>query len=90
MRLLVSPPRHSTHPLLRLASVLLGLALLGLLLFFGLLAAGVLLIGSSVWLLWRRWIRGRHARFAATDHAAGSQVLEGEFVVLRSERHGTR
>ena len=91
MHFLVSPLYRSRHPLVRLASVLLGLALLGLLLFFGLLAAGVLLVGGSVLLLWRYWTRARRATFAkATNRAAKPPVLEGEFVVLRNERPTAR
>ncbi|MEO8748051.1 MAG: hypothetical protein ABI379_10425 [Rhodanobacter sp.] len=70
-------------------SALLGLALLGLLLFLGLLAAGVLLIGGSVLLLWRYWARSRRATFARTSNTSQPQVLEGEFVVLRNERQST-
>ena len=90
MHLLVSPLLRSRHPLVRIVSVLLGLALLGLLLFFGLLAAGVLLVGGCVLLLWRYWTRARHATFGKATDAPKPQVLEGEFVVLRNERPTTR
>jgi len=86
MHLPTSPLRHPRHPLARLVSVLLGLALFGLLLFFGLLAAGVLLVGGGALLLWRYWTRTRRPASAGTGQASRSQVLEGEFVVLRSER----
>ena len=75
---------------MRIASMLLGLALLGLLLFFGLLAAGVLLVGGSVLLFWRYSTRARRAAFAKTTEAPKPQVLEGKFVVLRNERPTTR
>lgn len=89
MHLPVPPLRHPRHPLARLASVLLGLALFGLLLFFGLLAAGVLLVGGGALLLWRCWMRARQPASARASHASRPQVLEGEFVVVHSERPTT-
>lgn len=88
--LLVSPSNKSMHPLLRAASMLLGLALLGLLLLFGLVAAGVLLIGGGVLLAWRHWKKLRAHPGAAQAGPGRPPVLEGEFVVLSSERRSTR
>jgi threonine/homoserine/homoserine lactone efflux protein len=89
--LLVHPLTKSRHPLLRVVSMLLGLALLGLLLLFGLVAAGVLLVGGGVLLAWRQWKKLR-AQPAAAARAGSSRppVLEGEFVILSSERRNTR
>lgn len=88
--LLVSPSNKSQHPLLRIASMLIGLALLGLLLFFGLVAAGILLVGGGVLLAWRQWQRLRAKPAATRAGASSPPVLEGEFVVLSSERRSTR
>jgi len=88
--LLVSSSNKSQHPLLRAASMLLGLALLGLLLFFGLVAAGVLLVGGGVLLGWRQWKKLRARPGAARPGSSGPPVLEGEFVVLSSERRSAR
>ena len=83
--------RRSRNPLVRVLSLLLGLALLGLLLVFGLAVAGVLLVGGAVLLIWRQWKYRRMASSTTTaPHAAPSgQVLEGEFVVIQSERGKT-
>lgn len=84
--LLAFPSNKSMHPLLRAVSLLLGLALLGLLLFFGLVAAGILLVGGGVLLAWRQWKKLRSPPGKAGTGAATPPVLEGEFVVLSSER----
>ena len=87
--------RRSRNPLVRVLSLLVGLALLGLLLVFGLAVAGVLLFGGAVLLIWRQWKYRRMASSTTTashaaPHAASSgQVLEGEFVVIQSERRTT-
>lgn len=90
--LLAPPSNRSLHPLLRAASLLLGLALLGLLLFFGLLAAGILLVGGGVLLAWRQWkkLRAPPRKAGAGAGTARPPVLEGEFVVLSSERRSPR
>lgn len=88
--LLVSPSNKSQHPLLRVASMLIGLALLGLLLLFGLVAAGILLVGGGVLLGWRQWRKLRDKPAAARAGTSSPPILEGEFVVLSSERRSTR
>jgi hypothetical protein len=87
--LLASPSNKSMHPLLRAVSLLLGLALLGLLLFFGLVAAGILLVGGGVLLAWRQWKKLRNPPGKGGTTTARPPVLEGEFVVLSSERRST-
>ena len=57
------------------------------------LAAGILLVGGSALLIWRYWTR-RHRVTATRANASAPQdaqpkVLEGEFVVLRSEGPAT-
>ncbi|MEO7067501.1 MAG: hypothetical protein ABI114_11375 [Rhodanobacter sp.] len=84
--------RRSRHPLVRVLSLLIGAALVGLLLLFGLAVAGVLLVGGAVLLIWRQWkLRRMPAGATSTKpHAPQSgDVLEGEFVVIQSERHTT-
>jgi len=78
--------RRSRHPLARAASLLLGLALIGLLLVFGLVVAGVLMVGGVVLLAWRHWTGGRTPRAAAPRRGHAPEVLEGEFVVLHPNR----
>lgn len=78
--------RRSRHPLVRALSLLLGLALIGVLLVFGLMVAGVLLIGGGLLLAWRHWVHGRQPRQPASPGEHQPEVLEGEFVVLRSDR----
>lgn len=82
--------RRPRHPLARALSLLLGLALLSLLLVFGLVVAGVLLVGGGVLLAWRYWTaRGRIPK-SATPRSGHPQVLEGEFVVIQSGRTAAR
>lgn len=84
MRLYLPSPRRSRHPLVRALSLLIGIALLGVLLVFGLALVGVLLLGGGVWLAWRQW---KHPRTplatGAQPQKPASEVLEGEFVVIR-------
>jgi Flp pilus assembly protein TadB len=81
--------RRPRHPLARALSLLLGLALLSLLLVFGLVVAGVLLVGGGVLLAWRYWTARRMPRPTAAQRNH-PQVLEGEFVVIQSGRTATR
>ncbi|HEY8682127.1 MAG TPA: hypothetical protein VIM06_03075 [Rhodanobacter sp.] len=79
--------RRSRHPLLRALSLLIGVALIGVLLVFGLVVASVLLVGGGLLLIWRQW---KHGRMPAQSAAAGAPhqpaVLEGEFVVIQQGR----
>jgi hypothetical protein len=84
MRFVMPPLRHR-HPLVRLLSAVLGLAVLGALLVFGLLALAVFAVVGGIWLLVHQW---RHARMAPAPR--NPDVLEGEFVVVRQGRHATR
>jgi hypothetical protein len=87
MRVFMPPLHRSRHPLVHALSLLIGVALIGVLLLFGLVVAGVLLVGSGLLLAWRQWKRGRVSAKAATPHAAQSgDVLEGEFVVIQQGR----
>lgn len=77
-------PRRSRHPLVRALSLLLAVAMLGVLLVFGLAVAGVLLIGGGVLLAWRLWKQARMPSASAPQPGKpASEVLEGEFVVIR-------
>lgn len=85
MRFVLPLPRRSRHPLVRALSLLVGVALVGVLFVFGLMVAGVLLVGGGVLLALRAWSsRGRSVRPAAAARPQHKpEVLEGEFVVLR-------
>lgn len=81
---------RSQNPLVRIASLALGIVLLGVLFFFGLLVAGALLVGACAVLVWRGWIRirakpGTPAAAGAQPHAPEPKILEGEFTVVHDE-----
>jgi hypothetical protein len=78
--------RRSRHPLARAQSLLLGVALVGLLLVFGLVVEGVLMVGGVVLLAWRYWTNGRKPVAGPAARARQPEVLEGEFVVLHHQR----
>ena len=85
MGFVVPPWRRSRHPLARAFSVLVGLALLGVLLVFGVVVLGVLAAGSIAFLIVRQWKLARAPRVApSASHRP--DVLEGEFTVLRQGR----
>ncbi|TBR36922.1 MULTISPECIES: hypothetical protein [Dyella] len=89
MRFVLPLPRRSRHPLVRALSLLVGVALVGVLFVFGLMVAGVLLVGGGLLLALRAWTtRGRRAsaQAAAARPQHKPEVLEGEFVVLRHTR----
>ena len=85
---------RSRHLLVRILSLVAGVAALGLLLIFGLLAAGILLVGGSALLAWRYWVRrrplGSVSANPGTTQATPPKVLEGEFVVVQREHSTTR
>ena len=83
-------PRRSRHPLVRALSLLLAVAMLGVLLVFGLAVAGVLLVGGGLWLAWRQWKLARAPRASAAASPSAPNVLEGEFVVIRESRPAAR
>jgi len=83
--------RAPRNPLLRVLSLLVGLAVLGVFLVFGLVIFGVLLVAGVVLLALRRWKLGSlHVGAAAAAPAAHTahtpEVLEGEFVVIEPVR----
>jgi membrane protein implicated in regulation of membrane protease activity len=83
MRFVLPPLRRPRHPLARALSLLVGMALVALLLVFGLVVGGVLLIGGGALLALRYWTRGQRkvaAPSAGSNHRP--EVLEGEFVVV--------
>lgn len=84
MHFSMPPMRRSRHPLIQALSLLLGVALLGVLLVFGLVVGSVLLIGGGVLLAVRQWKHGRRTTMTPGAPRASDQpaVLEGEFVVL--------
>ncbi|MBA2079519.1 MAG: hypothetical protein BGP10_02970 [Rhodanobacter sp. 68-29] len=83
MRFHLPSPRRSRHPLVRALSLLLGIAMLGVLLVFGLAVAGVLLVGGALLLAWRQWKQPRAPIATAARPNKPTDVLEGEFVVIR-------
>jgi uncharacterized protein (DUF58 family) len=79
--------RRSRHPLARVLSLLIGAAALGVLLVFGLMVSGVLLVGGVVLLVVRQWKLSRSPmKPAAGESARPAAVLEGEYKVLRQGR----
>lgn len=84
MRVVLPLVHRRRHPLAQAFSLVLGLLVIGILMVFGLVVAGVLMIGGAVWLVWRQWKRAHLATSSRT--AKDPQVLEGEYVVIRSSR----
>jgi|GEM_PF-316124 len=81
--------RRPRHPLARILSLLLGVAMLGVLLVFGLAVAVVLLVGGIVLMIVRQWKQRKHPPAAAAPTSSAEArpaVLEGEFVVIRQDR----
>jgi hypothetical protein len=83
-------PRRSRHPLVRALSLIVGLALLGVLMVFGLVVASVLLVGGGLVFAVRQWSRKRASMSSAGRHTHKPEVIEGEFVVLNQTRHAAR
>lgn len=85
MRFTLPTMRRPRNPILRVLSVLVGVAVIGVFLVFGLVVFGVLLVGGIVLLALRRWKLGGapvNAAAAAARPAHAPEVLEGEFVVI--------
>jgi hypothetical protein len=78
-----SPVRRSRNPVMRALSLIVGLAVVGVLMVFGVVVLAVLVVGGGALLGWRQWKLRRQPGPAAT--AARGDILEGEFVVL--DRH---
>ena len=85
MRPFQLPSSRSRHPLARALSLSVGIGVLGAMRVFGLVVAGVLLVGGGLWLALRQWNRARAVGRAAPA-GARPQVLEGDFVVLHEGR----
>lgn len=90
MRFSLPLPRRSRHPLVRALSLLVGLAVVGVLMVFGLVVASVLLVGGGLVFALRQWSRKRTAVSPAGRRAHKPEVIEGEFVVLRQTHHAAR
>jgi hypothetical protein len=88
MHSVFNPSRRSRNPLARALSLVVGIALVGVLLLFGLVVASVLLFGGAVVLALRQWNR-RNKPAPTAARAQPSDVIEGEFVVLQQRRHAT-
>jgi len=84
MRFSLPLPRRSRHPLVRAFSLLVGLAVVGVLMVFGLVVASVLLVGGALVFGLRQWSRKRDG---TPGRPHRPEVIEGEFVVLRQTRH---
>jgi hypothetical protein len=89
MQFILSSMRRPRHPLARALSLLLGVALIGVLLVFGLVVVSVLLVGGGILLAWRQWTRARQPAPIAQRAAHQPQTLEGEYVVIHSGRPTT-
>lgn len=88
MRFVQLSMHRPRHPLARAFSLIVGVAVVGLLLMFGLVVAGVLLVGGGVLLALRHW---RPAQVVSRASAARHpKVLEGDFVVLQQGRPTAR
>ena len=85
MRIVLPLMQRRRNPFAQALSLVLGLFVFGVLLVFGLVVAGVLMAGGALWLVWRQWRRAR-AISPAPQTARQPDVLEGEYVVLRSSR----
>jgi energy-converting hydrogenase Eha subunit G len=70
----VTSPRKPRHPLLRLACGLVGVALLAVMVFFGLFVGAAMIAGGMVFKLMSQ--RGKPA-------SARQRVVEGEYHVVR-------
>jgi hypothetical protein len=57
---------------------------------FGLVVAGVLLVGGAVVFALRHWSRKRATVSSVGGRAHKPEVIEGEFVVLHQTRHAAR
>jgi fatty acid desaturase len=93
MRVFLPPMRRPRHPVMRVLMALLGLAVLGVFMVFGLMALAVFIaVGGVLFLL--RWWNTRHqrrngARPGAAHRYADEQVIEGEYVIVHERRQST-
>jgi hypothetical protein len=81
------PVRRSRNPLLRALSLIVGLAVVGVLMVFGVVVLAVLVVGGGALLAWRQWKMARGT--VRPPAAVRGDVLEGEFVVL-DRQHAAR
>lgn len=84
MRIVLPLMHRRRHPLAQALSLVLGLFVIAILMVFGLVVAGVLMVGGALWLVWRQWKRAHLA--SPSRKASQPEVLEGEYVVIRSSR----
>ncbi|HBK47717.1 MAG TPA: hypothetical protein DDZ67_15070 [Xanthomonadaceae bacterium] len=68
-------PRKPRHPLVRLAAGLAGLAILGVLIFFGVFVGAAMILAGVAWKLFSR--SGKRAAAASSG-----RVVEGEYRVV--------
>lgn len=94
MRLSLPPLHHRRHRLLRLLAAVVGVAVLGFMFVFGLLAIALLLVVGVVMLGVRQWRLHQASRKGQSDQSHGANppppppgVIEGEFVVMQSRHH---
>lgn len=93
MRLFLPPLHRRHHGLLRLLAAVIGVAVLGFMFVFGLLAIALLLVVGVVMLGVRQWRLHQAKRTGqpqgATPPPPPPGVIEGEFVVMPSRHHAT-
>lgn len=87
MRVLLHASRRPRHPLARALSVVVSLAMVGILMLFGLFVASVLLVGGLILLAVRQWKSGTLSGRSHRARARPDDALEGEFVVLSRQQH---
>ncbi|GLQ47744.1 hypothetical protein GCM10007862_27950 [Dyella lipolytica] len=84
MRIVLPLMHRRRHPLAQALSLVLGLFVIAILMVFGLVVAGVLMVGGALWLVWRQWKRAHLT--SPSRKTSQPDVLEGEYVVIRSSR----
>lgn len=92
MRFVLPPSRQPQSLLVRIATTTIAVICLGALIVFGALALAILLLGGIAWLLWFRWRLYRlRKQTGEADSTAQDQtdVIEGEYVVIREHRDQT-
>lgn len=77
-------PRKPRHPLVRLMMGLLGVAVLALLVVFGLFVGAAMLAVTAGWRIWSR-LSGPDAA-PAMARPAEPGVIEGEYAIVRKPR----
>lgn len=79
------------NPLVRILAGVVGLALLGLFIIFGLFAVAILVAVGLFWYAWLRWkiYRARKRGDFDTDPQPPTDpdVIEGEYEIIHERRH---